>query len=200
MIYLQGTDITELFESHHLNGKSATEVMHKFFVGKAKSPRNSPFTFEPDGFYNVLKARANKRLSYVNRNGSSLKSMVVVDTYILVALALCVGVAQTQRYTLAIMAGITLGLGMVASHNFTHLKDNWRMYYVHLSLLSVRQVHVTFIYLLLFNKFQSEVMGGHSKQDKITENLICEIKIYNFQNKSFKNNSQLQNSLNYNQN
>lgn len=112
--------------------------MQKFYVGKAKSPRKSPFTFEPDGFYNVLKARANKKLSYVNRNGSSLKSMMVVDTYILVTLALCVGVAQTQNYSLAMLAGITLGLGMVASHNFTHLKDNWRMYYVHLSLLSVR--------------------------------------------------------------
>lgn len=124
-------------------------MMHKFYVGKAKTRRNSPFTFEHDGFYNVLKSRVNKKLSYVDRNSSSLKSMLVVDTYILVVLVLCVGVAQTQNFVWAMLAGIFLGLGMVASHNFTHLKDNWRMYYVNLSMMSVRWV---LLYIILLFK------------------------------------------------
>lgn len=115
-------------------------MMHKFYVREAKSPRKSPFTFKTDGFYNVLKSRVAKKLSFVDNSNASVKSMLVVDTYILIALALCVGMAQTQNFVLAFLAGIVLGFGTVASHNFTHLKDNWRMYYVQLSLMSVRSV------------------------------------------------------------
>lgn len=135
---LQGTDITELFESHHINGKAATEAMRKYYVRQADTPRKSPFSFKPDGFYSVLKSRVVKQLSSINRSNISIKSMLVVDTYFLFVLALCVGVAQTQNYFLPVLAGIVLALGTVASHNFTHLKDNWRMYYMHLSMLSLR--------------------------------------------------------------
>lgn len=133
----QGTDITELFETHHMNGKAAA-MMQKFYVRPAKTPRKSPFTFQPDGFYNVLKSRVNKKLSYVDHASFSIKSMLVVDTYFLITLALCVGVAQMQNYFLALLAGVVLALGTVSSHNFTHLKDNWRMYYVQLSMVSTR--------------------------------------------------------------
>jgi len=112
--------------------------MHKFYVRQAESPRKSPFTFKPDGFYNVLKSRVAKKLSYVDSKNYHIKSMLVVDSYYLLALALCVGVAQTENFFLGLLAGTILALGTVASHNFTHLKDNWRMYYVQLVLLSVR--------------------------------------------------------------
>ncbi|XP_025420730.1 cytochrome b5-related protein-like [Sipha flava] len=141
----KGTDITELFESYHLNGKAVTAVMHKFYVREAKSPRKSPFTFKPDGFYNVLKSRVAKKLSFVDNSNASVKSMLVVDTYILIALALCVGMAQTQNFVLAFLAGIVLGFGIVASHNFTHLKDNWRMYYVQLCFMSVREWRISHV-------------------------------------------------------
>ncbi|KAE9523809.1 hypothetical protein AGLY_015697 [Aphis glycines] len=141
----KGTDITELFESSHINGKAATTMMHKFYVRNAKSPRKSPFTFKPDGFYNVLKSRVAKKLSFVDSNSYHIKSMLVVDTYFLFALALCVGVARTENIFLALLAGIILALGTVAAHNFTHLKDNWRMYYVQLVLLSVREWRISHV-------------------------------------------------------
>lgn len=112
--------------------------MRKFYVRHAELPRKSPFTFKEDGFYNVLKSRVTKKLSYVNQSNSPIKSMLVVDIYFLTALGLCVGVAQTQNYFLAVLAGTILALGTVASHNFTHLKDNWRMYYVNFCLMSLR--------------------------------------------------------------
>jgi len=114
------------------------DMLSKFYVRQADTPRKSPFTFNPDGFYNVLKSRVVEKLSYVNQDSASIKSTLVVDTYFLVVLALCVGVAQTQNYFLALLAGSVMALGTVASHNFTHLKDNWRMYYMNLCLLSIR--------------------------------------------------------------
>lgn len=116
--------------------------MRKFYVRQAVTPRKSPFTFEPDGFYSVLKSRVAKQLSLVKPDNYRIKSMLVVDIYILVTLALCIGVSLTQdivyTFVLAVLAGVVMGFGTVASHNFTHLKDNWRMYYVQLSLISVR--------------------------------------------------------------
>lgn len=136
---IQGTDITESFESSHLNSKAAAEMLYKFYVREAKSPRKSPFTFEPDGFYNVLKSRVAKKLSYVDKkNNYLIKSMLVVDTCFLIVLMLCAGIAYSQSYVLAFLTGVILGLGNIACHNFTHLKDNWRMYYMQLSLFSVR--------------------------------------------------------------
>ncbi|CAH2071503.1 unnamed protein product, partial [Iphiclides podalirius] len=43
----KGTDITEAFESHHLN-PSTEKLLNKFYVRDAKAPRNSPFTFKED--------------------------------------------------------------------------------------------------------------------------------------------------------
>jgi len=86
----------------------------------------------------VLKSRVKKKLSKINRRDVSIKSILVIDTWFFATLILCAAVAQTQSTVLALFAGISLGLGTVASHNFTHLKDNWRMYYIQLSMFSVR--------------------------------------------------------------
>ncbi|XP_025425695.1 cytochrome b5-related protein-like isoform X2 [Sipha flava] len=132
----RGTDVTELFETYHVNAEAAARPLRNYYVRRATSPRTSPFTFEPDGFYNVLRSRVATELRSTG-NGRA-KSALVVDTCFLVALVLCVAVARTQHYTSALAAGVTLALGTVASHNFTHLADNWRMYYMELSFLSVR--------------------------------------------------------------
>ncbi|KAL1451090.1 hypothetical protein WDU94_003383, partial [Cyamophila willieti] len=51
----QGTDITEAFECHHISPK-AQSLLPKYFVKKASSPRNSPYTFHKSGFYRTLKS------------------------------------------------------------------------------------------------------------------------------------------------
>lgn len=138
--------------------------MNKFYVRPAKSPRKSPFTFKSNGFYNVLKSKVNKKLSYVNQSSIPIKSMLVVDTYFIVTLALCVGVGYTQNYVLALLAGAILALGTVVSHNFTHLKDNWRMYYMQLSLMSVRCVLHIYI---------DAVNSDYSRSIRIVNVIIC---------------------------
>ena len=54
---LQGTDVTEAFESHHITSR-AVDLLPKFFIREARQPRNSPYTFHEDGFYRTLKRRA----------------------------------------------------------------------------------------------------------------------------------------------
>lgn len=64
---LQGTDITELFEAHHISG-TASKVLAKYRVRDAKEPRNYKFTFNDNGFYRTLKRRVHEKLKTVDRS------------------------------------------------------------------------------------------------------------------------------------
>lgn len=52
------TDITEAFESSHLVDVPKIEkILAKYYVAEAKTPRNSPYKFDKNGFYKTLKRR-----------------------------------------------------------------------------------------------------------------------------------------------
>ncbi|CAH1399643.1 unnamed protein product [Nezara viridula] len=57
----KGTDITEAFESHHIN-EGPRNILPKYFVKAASTKRNAPFTFKEDGFYMTLRKRVREKL------------------------------------------------------------------------------------------------------------------------------------------
>jgi cytochrome b involved in lipid metabolism len=63
----QGTDITELFETHHI-GDKAEMLLHSFYVRDAKEPRNSRITFCEDGFYKSLKNKVADNMKLANQS------------------------------------------------------------------------------------------------------------------------------------
>lgn len=63
----QGTDITELFEAHHIS-TSVNKVLEKYKVRDAKQPRNYKFTFHETGFYRTLKRKVSAKLQTVDRS------------------------------------------------------------------------------------------------------------------------------------
>lgn len=67
LLMTQGTDITELFETHHISGK-ARLLLSNFYVRDADKPRNSRITFSEDGFYQSLKLKLADYLTAVNRS------------------------------------------------------------------------------------------------------------------------------------
>ncbi|KAI8424207.1 hypothetical protein MSG28_002787 [Choristoneura fumiferana] len=73
----KGTDITEAFESHHLNS-SVNKTLEKFYVRDAKTPRNSPFVFEDDGFYRTLRRAIFEELKKVPKD-THKKSDRIID-------------------------------------------------------------------------------------------------------------------------
>ena len=52
----RGTDLTEAFETSHVN-PSVVNVLRNYYVKNAEHPRNSPYTFKHNGFYNTLKRK-----------------------------------------------------------------------------------------------------------------------------------------------
>lgn len=68
----QGTDITELFETHHIRAKTRLLLSH-FYVRDAKIPRNSRITFCDDGFYQTLKTKLADYLATLANDSKTAK-------------------------------------------------------------------------------------------------------------------------------
>lgn len=134
LLATQGTDITELFESSHIS-TAAESLLPKFYVKDATTPRNSPFTFHEDGFYRKFKSKARKILARVG-TGPSRAMLMIMDGLTITFIALSLSAAVTQSIFLSFLAGICLSLVTMASHNFSHQRDSWRMYTYDLTLMS----------------------------------------------------------------
>lgn len=138
---MQGTDITEAFESHHIS-TGPEELLQKFYVRDAKTKRNSPFTFEENGFYRTLKKNVREALKDIPKQpiGTSafFTDVSCIATFLFAVLAI-----TYENYLLAIIAGCFLAFTSIASHNYIHKKDNFRMYYMNLSLMDYREWRVT---------------------------------------------------------
>jgi hypothetical protein len=133
---LQGSDITEAFEAHHVT-KTAEYLLKQFLVRPALEPRNSPYTFNEDGFYRTLKRKAQPILMKLPP-GPSKQSKLCSDLLLALLLLLSTVAAATYNFKLGLLAGITLNFLVVCAHNFFHMKDNFRMYYFDLSLMASR--------------------------------------------------------------
>ncbi|KAJ9597574.1 hypothetical protein L9F63_011575, partial [Diploptera punctata] len=132
----KGTDITEAFESHHVSS-AASRTLSRYFVKKACTPRNSPYTFHEDGFYRTLQRRAQVILAGVP-HGPDFYSALTADLLALGTVAVSVSALATNSYFLCCLAGLLMAMNVVTAHNFLHQKDNWRMYYFNLSFMSFR--------------------------------------------------------------
>ncbi|KAJ8980971.1 hypothetical protein NQ317_013425 [Molorchus minor] len=101
----KGTDITEAFESHHISDVPE-RLIHNFFKRTTDIPRNSPFTFNENEFYKVLKKRI---FCFFPTFASAFLSV------------------HLRSFILGAAAGIFLSLTAVAAHNFFHQRDNFRI-------------------------------------------------------------------------
>ncbi|CAG7727030.1 unnamed protein product [Allacma fusca] len=132
----RGTDITEAFESSHvINVKHVEQILAKYYVGMAKSPRISPYTFKQEGFYKTLKRKIEPILQEVG-TGPDVTVRAITDGLVLTSITLAVLGVTWQSVILLALSGFILTSATIASHNFFHLKHNWRTYYWDLSLLS----------------------------------------------------------------
>ncbi|KAH0944819.1 hypothetical protein HN011_001180 [Eciton burchellii] len=140
----KGTDITELFETHHLTDK-AKQLLPKFYVREAASPRSVPLTFLPDGFYCTFKKRALEALKSVDFHRPSITTTFIIDSLMIMTFVMSLAAVIVHSYILTVFAGIFLTWTTIAAHNFFHMKDNFRMYYFDLSTLSSRDWRISHV-------------------------------------------------------
>lgn len=116
-------------------------MLEQFYVRDAKTPRNSPFTFEEDGFFRTLKKAVREELKQIPKETSKYSDMMIDGIFItlLASSALSCWVSNYWlRMLFYAVASVTLCMMTVAAHNYIHRKTNWRMYLFNLSLWSYR--------------------------------------------------------------
>ncbi|XP_045494029.1 cytochrome b5-related protein-like [Colias croceus] len=141
----KGTDITEAFEAHHLN-PNTEQMLTKFYVRDAKTPRNSPFTFHDDGFYRTLKKKAWEVLKTIPEEENS-RSDILIDALLVCTLAGSTVSCWTENYWLAMIAYIFSSFSLawltIAAHNYIHRRNNFRMYYFNVGLWFYRDFRIS---------------------------------------------------------
>lgn len=141
LILTKGTDITEAFEAHHIKGQ-AEYILEKYYVKEADTPRISPFTFKDDGFYRTLKRKIKKELTKVPTT-TKYKTKIIADVLFCTYLVFAVLACELEKYSLGFFAGFLLTLLTNVAHNFIHRKNNFRMYYMDLSMMLSREFRIS---------------------------------------------------------
>nr|XP_021200684.2 cytochrome b5-related protein [Helicoverpa armigera] len=143
----QGTDITEAFESHHLN-PSTEKILTQYYIRDAKTPRNSPFTFKEDGFYKTLKRAAFEELKKIPKDASKTADYITDGLFVSLLISSACACSVTNYFAVKFWyayASVNLAFLTVACHNFIHRKTNWRMYLFNMSMWSYRDFRVSHV-------------------------------------------------------
>lgn len=139
-VFIQGTDITEAFESHHLN-PTTEKLLAKFYIKHVKTPRNSPFTFNEDGFYSTLKLAVYEELKKIPKEAHKTSERIT-DGLFLVLLCSSTLASWANNYWVSVLwymvAAVSLAMLTVTCHNFIHRRTNWRMFLFNMSMWSYR--------------------------------------------------------------
>lgn len=112
-------------------------MLSKFYVRKARTPRNYPYTFREDGFYKTVKKKVRNVLKDVPDKPRKM-SKLMTDCLFLAYISCALLAVKFDSLIIATASGIFLALTVVAAHNFFHQKDNFRMFYFDFCLLSSR--------------------------------------------------------------
>lgn len=148
-------------QSHHVN-QTAERMLPKFYVRDAVTPSTNPYTFKPDGFYRKFKARAREALKGVDIHKPSRISNLMTDSLVAATVVFSLTASVTQSW-IAILAsgeyclndfynclrifytGVLLALTSIAAHNYLHLRDNYRSYYLDMSMMSSKDWRITHV-------------------------------------------------------
>ncbi|KAH8326049.1 hypothetical protein KR067_013681 [Drosophila pandora] len=137
----RGTDITEPFESHHIE-EHARNMLNKFEVREASKPRNYKFTLKENGFYMTLKRRVREKLRKLNYKPSKKTEFLHLSLIISFFALSWIGTVLDSLVVMA-LAGLALCWVATSTHNYFHQRDSWRMYAFNLSLMNFRSWRVS---------------------------------------------------------
>lgn len=137
----KGTDITELFETHHVTSR-AENLLPKYKVREAIQPRNIRLTFKDDGFYRTLKRKVRDKLPELN-NAPIKTSNLIIDSLLASTIMFAFLAIKFNSYLMAAACAVCVNWTMICAHNYFHKKDNWRMRLFNLSFFSYREWRIS---------------------------------------------------------
>ncbi|KAF5308057.1 hypothetical protein FQR65_LT06432 [Abscondita terminalis] len=137
----KGMDITEAFETHHIKSEAPEIILQKYFVKKANKPRVSQYTFHENGFYKTLKRNVRTVLKTLPKDCHKANDMYTDLFFVTAVIFACLGSAYST-YLFLFIASIFAGFTLLASHNYSHQRDNFRMLYAEFFMLPAREFRI----------------------------------------------------------
>ncbi|XP_017014055.2 cytochrome b5-related protein [Drosophila takahashii] len=137
----RGTDITEPFESHHIEER-ARGMLGKFEVRQASKPRNYKFTLKENGFYMTLKRRVREKLRKIEYSPTRKTEFLHLAILVSVFIFSWAGTIL-DSLVLQSVAGLALCWVATSTHNYFHQRDNWRMYTFNLTMMNFRNWRIS---------------------------------------------------------
>ncbi|XP_070503223.1 cytochrome b5-related protein-like [Chironomus tepperi] len=143
----KGTDITELFESHHIS-PIAPKLLEKYFKKDADAPRNYNLTYDENGFYKTLKRRVMAALPTLDTSviwiSKATSDAVLCGFFIASILAARAEDFYTKLLLIALAAKFGAWI-IPTSHNFNHQRNNWRRFNANFVMLGWRTWRTTHV-------------------------------------------------------
>ncbi|XP_075150024.1 cytochrome b5-related [Haematobia irritans] len=130
----KGTDITEIFEAHHLS-LMPMELIGKYHVADAKKPRIYTLTLNENGFYKTLKRRVMEKLKTIDY-APQYKSDIIHLGLLFMLFLFTMASVRYNSWLYTILAGTFMCWTVIVAHNYFHRRDNWRMYTFNLSMMN----------------------------------------------------------------
>lgn len=123
-----GLDITELYETHHLDMTGPDHILKKHHVGKASTEYQGFYDYKQTGLYCTLKRRVASAIKAAGgikaTPGFRLQCVVVLLAYCIVFMA----TAFTGSILYAALTGVLISALHGIGHNFLHQADSWWMW------------------------------------------------------------------------
>ena len=132
----QGMDVTDFYESFHLDQSKTSKILEKYKVSEITTERCTMYKFEPNGFYKTLQRRVLRTL------GSDYKKthfpQHCLHWFITIACVLCfiIGI-KVKSVPIVIFGGLLLAAAMGTSHSLLHRKNSLSQYVFDLSGFSM---------------------------------------------------------------
>ena len=124
----RGMDVTELYETHHLDLRGPDQILEKCLVGPASPDYRGFYDYEAKGLYPTLKRRVATALRESGGNGAT-PAFRAQCWFVLVAHCVCFATtAATGSLWVAAFTGVTISSLHGIGHNFLHRADSWWMY------------------------------------------------------------------------
>jgi len=92
-----------ILQTHHLTDK-AEQLLPKFYIREAATPRSVPLTFLPDGFYCIFKKRALQALKNIDFHRPSITTTFITDSLMIITFAMSLAAVTLHSYILTVLA------------------------------------------------------------------------------------------------
>ena len=137
----KGMDITDFYESYHINQSKTDKVLEKYKVGEIDSERCTLYKFDSDGFFKTLQGRALKVLgSRYNKKHAGL--MFIHWVLAISSVASFMMAVYFKSWALMLYAAISQAAAMGGAHNYLHQKNSLAQYVFELSAANIHAFRV----------------------------------------------------------